>query len=99
MSNRPRGILVARPSRSTVTRPRQTRRLERLEAGGCLMGSPRLGCSLRRRSGIGTNARFSEELVRNSGLPESAFVVVGNDHRLAHRESLEVMLAAVEGRP
>ena len=38
----------------------------------------------------------SEELLRNSGLPESALVVVGTEHRLADPESLEAMLEAVE---
>lgn len=40
----------------------------------------------------------SRELVRNSGLDESALVVVGNDHRLADPEPLEAMLRACEGR-
>src|SRR5471030_734070 len=39
----------------------------------------------------------SEELVRNSGLPKTALVEVGNDHRLAGPEPLEVMLRACEG--
>jgi hypothetical protein len=38
----------------------------------------------------------SEELVRNSGLPASALVEVGNDHRLADQEPLAVMLRACE---
>jgi hypothetical protein len=38
----------------------------------------------------------SLELVRNSGLPESALVVVGHQHRLADPESLQKMLEAVE---
>ena len=38
----------------------------------------------------------SEELVRNSRLPESALVVVGHEHRLADPESLAKMLKAVE---
>ncbi len=38
----------------------------------------------------------SGELVRASGLPESALVVVGNDHRLADPEPLQAMLAACE---
>ena len=38
----------------------------------------------------------SRELVRASGLPESALVVVGTDHRLADSEPLEAMLGAVE---
>ncbi len=38
----------------------------------------------------------SRELVRNSGLPESALVVVGNDHRLADPEPLAAMLEACE---
>ena len=38
----------------------------------------------------------SEEVVRNSGLPSSALIVVGTEHRLADEESLEAMLRAVE---
>jgi alpha-beta hydrolase superfamily lysophospholipase len=38
----------------------------------------------------------SEELVRNSGLPASALVEVGDDHRLAHPEPLRKMLEACE---
>jgi alpha-beta hydrolase superfamily lysophospholipase len=38
----------------------------------------------------------SRELVRASGLPWSALVMVGNDHRLAEREPLEAMLKACE---
>jgi len=38
----------------------------------------------------------SVELVRNSGLPESALVAVGHEHRLADPESLEKMLEAVD---
>jgi hypothetical protein len=38
----------------------------------------------------------SEELVRNSGLPASALIEVGNDHRLADPESLAAMLGACE---
>ena len=30
----------------------------------------------------------SQELLRNSGLPESALIVVGQEHRLADEESL-----------
>lgn len=40
----------------------------------------------------------SQELVRNSGLPESALIAVGHEHRLADPESLQAMLGAVEGR-
>ena len=36
----------------------------------------------------------SEELVRNSGLPIYTLIEIGNDHRLADTESLELMLAA-----
>jgi alpha-beta hydrolase superfamily lysophospholipase len=36
----------------------------------------------------------SEELVRNSGLPRTALIEVGNDHRLADKEPLERMLRA-----
>jgi len=39
----------------------------------------------------------SEELLRNSGLPSSALIVVGTEHRLADPESLAAMLRAVEG--
>jgi len=39
----------------------------------------------------------SEELLRNSGLPASALVEVGHDHRLADPESLEAMRRACEG--
>ena len=38
----------------------------------------------------------SEELVRNSGLPESTLIEVGNDHRLADPEPLTAMLNACE---
>src|SRR5438067_1280461 len=38
----------------------------------------------------------SEELVRNTGLPTSALVEVGSDHRLADREPLAAMLRACE---
>jgi alpha-beta hydrolase superfamily lysophospholipase len=38
----------------------------------------------------------SRELLRASGLPESALVVVGTDHRLADPEPLEAMLEACE---
>ena len=38
----------------------------------------------------------SEELVRTSGLPASALVEVGADHRLADPESLRAMAAACE---
>jgi hypothetical protein len=40
----------------------------------------------------------SEELVAASGLPASALVEVGGDHRLADPGSLGVMLRACEGR-
>ena len=36
----------------------------------------------------------SEELVKNSGLPASALVEIGSDHRLADAESLGAMLRA-----
>lgn len=39
----------------------------------------------------------SQELLRNSGLPVSALIVVGNDHRLADPEPLATMLEVVEG--
>lgn len=38
----------------------------------------------------------SEELARNSGLPGSALVEVGSDHRLADPEPLAAMLRACE---
>jgi hypothetical protein len=38
----------------------------------------------------------SRELLARSGLPESALVVVGSDHRLADPEPLAAMLDAVE---
>ena len=40
----------------------------------------------------------SEELVRNSGLPASALVEVGTDHRLANPEPLAKMLEACDGK-
>ena len=40
----------------------------------------------------------SEELARSSGLPASALVEVGNDHRLADPEPLAKMLEACGGR-
>jgi hypothetical protein len=40
----------------------------------------------------------SEELIRVSGLPGSALIVVGTDHRLADPEPLEAMLAVCESR-
>ena len=38
----------------------------------------------------------SVELVRNSGLPESALIVVGHEHRLADLESLAKLLKVIE---
>jgi alpha-beta hydrolase superfamily lysophospholipase len=38
----------------------------------------------------------SEELVKKSGLPSSALIEVGNDHRLADPEPLKAMLEACE---
>jgi alpha-beta hydrolase superfamily lysophospholipase len=38
----------------------------------------------------------SEELIRNSGLPRSALLEVGKDHRLADQEPLKTMLEACE---
>lgn len=38
----------------------------------------------------------SEELVTNSGLPPETLIEVGNDHRLATKESLRAMLVACE---
>ena len=40
----------------------------------------------------------SLELVRASGLPESALVEVGSDHRLADPEPLAALARAVGGR-
>jgi hypothetical protein len=40
----------------------------------------------------------SVELLSKSGLPESALIGVGQDHRLADPEPLEALLRAVEGR-
>lgn len=40
----------------------------------------------------------SQELLRNSGLPESALIAVGHEHRLADPDSLQAMLDAVERR-
>jgi hypothetical protein len=40
----------------------------------------------------------SEELIANSGLPSSALIEIGNDHRLADPEPLAKMLEALEGR-
>ena len=40
----------------------------------------------------------SVDLLSKSGLPESALIEVGRDHRLADPESLEALLRAVEGR-
>ena len=39
----------------------------------------------------------SLELLANSGLPETALIEVGRDHRLADPEPLEALLWAVEG--
>jgi hypothetical protein len=41
----------------------------------------------------------SEELVRNSGLPVSALIEVGRDHRLADPEPLRKMLEACGSPP
>ena len=38
----------------------------------------------------------SEELLANSGLPESALIEIGGDHRLADPEPLEAMSDACE---
>jgi hypothetical protein len=40
----------------------------------------------------------SVELTTKSGLPESALIEVGQDHRLADQEPLEALLRVVEGR-
>ena len=39
----------------------------------------------------------SEELVESSGLPSSALIEVGTEHRLADEESLAAMVRAVSG--
>ena len=39
---------------------------------------------------------YSDELVRTSGLPATALVEVGNDHRLADPEPPAAMLKACE---
>jgi hypothetical protein len=38
----------------------------------------------------------SRELPKNSGLPESALIVVGTERRLADEESLEAVVKAVD---
>jgi hypothetical protein len=38
----------------------------------------------------------SRELVKNSGLPESALIIVGSDHRLADPGPLRAMIEACE---
>ena len=38
----------------------------------------------------------SQELLRNSGIPESGLIFVGIDHRLADPEPLKAMLEACE---
>jgi hypothetical protein len=38
----------------------------------------------------------SRELLKNSGLPTSALIVVGSEHRLADPESLKALLKAIE---
>jgi alpha-beta hydrolase superfamily lysophospholipase len=38
----------------------------------------------------------SRELLKNSGLPDAALIVVGTEHRLADPESLTAMLQAIE---
>ena len=40
----------------------------------------------------------SLDLLANSGLPETALIEVGRDHRLADPEPLEALLRAVEGQ-
>jgi hypothetical protein len=37
----------------------------------------------------------SQEFLHNSGLPESALIAIGTDHRLADPQSLKAMLEAV----
>jgi hypothetical protein len=38
----------------------------------------------------------NRELVRSSGLPDSALIVIGNDHRLTDPDPLRAMLEACE---
>ena len=38
----------------------------------------------------------SRELLKNSGLPESALIFMGTEHRLADEESLKAMVRTVE---
>ncbi len=38
----------------------------------------------------------SRELLKNSGLPASALIVVGTEHRLADPEALNALLKAIE---
>jgi hypothetical protein len=40
----------------------------------------------------------SLDLISESGLPETALIEVGRDHRLADPEPLEALLRAVEGK-
>jgi hypothetical protein len=54
-------------------------------------------CPRRRQTDVPEGPRSrSEELVRISGLPRSALIEVGNDHRLADQEPLERMLRECE---
>ena len=39
----------------------------------------------------------SQELVRSSGLPDSALVAVGADHNMTDAPALEALLEAIEG--
>ena len=41
----------------------------------------------------------SRELLKNSGLPSEALIVVGTEHRLADEDSLEAMVRAVGAEP
>jgi hypothetical protein len=41
----------------------------------------------------------SEELLRNSGLPDDALIETGSDHRLADPISLQTMLKVCEQNP
>ena len=49
------------------------------------------GCFLCRQDDV---VPFAEELLANSGLPESALIEIGSDHRLADPEPLKAMLEA-----
>jgi hypothetical protein len=41
----------------------------------------------------------SRELLKNSGPPSEALIIVGTEHRLADEASLKAMVRAVEAEP